>query len=330
MFTCRRCGYCSEYKSNLKNHLKRKFPCKPIIETVTIDELLKEINCVNTNVNSVNTNVNSVNTNVNNSVNTNVNNVNTNVNSVNTNVNSVNTNVNSVNTNVNSGYNCKFCNKVFKHRQSRHLHEKKYCKLKNKVLSSNEEKLLLRIENIEKEKDTMRKELEILLERGGNNNNINSNNKVNMQQNIYVNNYGQENLDYITRQYLNSLLKIPFSSIKNLVEKIHFNPEHPENHNVKIPNRKERYAVVYKNGNWEFRNKKDVIESLVDNSYNMIDLHFDGNKIILEDVKKKNFIEFQEKYESENKLKKDIELEIEMDILNKQNKLPDTKDIISK
>ena len=205
------------------------------------------------------------------------------------------------------------------------MHEKKYCK-NNSLEISNKNNLLEYIEHIEQEKKILKQELEHLLEKvGSNNNNTNSNNKVNMQQNIYINNYGQENLDYITTNYLNSLIKIPFVSIQNLVKDVHFNPNHPENHNVKIPNRKERYAIVYNNGSWEFRNKKDVIDTLVDNSYNMIDLHYDGNKLILEATKQKNFDDFQNKFETDSKIKKDIELDIELDILNNQGKYLDIK-----
>ena len=175
---------------------------------------------------------------------------------------------------------------------------------------------------MEEDKKSLKKYIELLLVNvGSNNNNTYISNKVNMQQNIYINNYGQENLDYIGSGYMNNLVNIPFRSVQNLVKDIHFNPNHPENHNVKIPNRKEKFAIVYKNGEWEFRNKKDVIETLVDNSYNMIDLHFENNKLVLEDNKKKRFIDFQNKFESDDKTKRDIELEIELDILNNQGKV---------
>ena len=71
MYRCERCGYSSEYKSNLKNHFKRKNPCNSTYRERCLGSLLEEINQISENVN-------------------NVNNVNTNTNSVNTNTNSVN------------------------------------------------------------------------------------------------------------------------------------------------------------------------------------------------------------------------------------------------
>ena len=44
MYTCERCGYCSLYKGNLKNHLNRKIICKPLLKDIGIVELKEKIN----------------------------------------------------------------------------------------------------------------------------------------------------------------------------------------------------------------------------------------------------------------------------------------------
>ena len=136
-----------------------------------------------------------------------------------------------------------------------------------------------------------------------------------LQQNVYINNYGNENLDYLTEGYLTSLLKIPCGSVLTLLKDIHFNANHPENHNVKIPNRKEKFAIVYMDGEWKIRMKKDVISNMVDMSYNIVDCYFEDNKMILSDTKRTNFIEFQTNYDN-GKLKKVIEGDLEVEILN--------------
>ena len=101
--------------------------------------------------------------------------------------------------------------------------------------------------------------------------------------------------------YLISLLKISSGSV--LLKDIHFNPNHPENHNVKIPNGKEKFAIVYMNGEWEVRKKRDVISNMVDMSYNIVDCYCEDNKMILSDTKRNNFIEFQTNYDN-GKLKR--------------------------
>lgn len=42
MHTCRRCGYNSEDRSHFLRHLKRKNPCRAILEDVSVEDMLKE------------------------------------------------------------------------------------------------------------------------------------------------------------------------------------------------------------------------------------------------------------------------------------------------
>ena len=174
------------------------------------------------------------------------------------------------------------------------------------------------IKEYDKEIGKMKKQIENLFINmstiTNNNNTITNSNNVNMQQNITINSYGKENLEYLTQDYLTSLLKIPYRSIPNLVKKIHFNPNHPENCNIKIPNRKEKFAKVYNSGSWEFKNKKEVIESIVDNSYNIIECHYDDIQEYLEENKKGKFLLFKEKYDDDGK--REIERDTELVILN--------------
>ena len=55
------------------------------------------------------------------------------------------------------------------------------------------------------------------------------------------------------------------SSIPNLVKQIHFHPEHKENHNVKIPNKKLPHLQTFNGEEWQTMNKKEGIEHLVVN-----------------------------------------------------------------
>jgi hypothetical protein len=46
-------------------------------------------------------------------------------------------------------------------------------------------------------------------------------------------------------------MRMGFHSTIQLTKAIHFNPKHPEYHNVYIPSMKDKYAMVYKNKNWD-------------------------------------------------------------------------------
>ena len=330
MFNCERCGYCSLYKSNLKSHLNRKNICKPIVKDIDIKVLKEKINQNKKLIKNVSIGSQNV------SMDVSIGSPNVSIGSPNV---SMDVSIGSPNVSMDvsiENYKCRFCSKIFKHRQSRHRHELGCCCLikepKSLLVStisedkqSNDIKLLEYIEIIKQEKKDiqkenelikrekkgMRKEIEKLLDKVGN---VTTNNNM-LQQNIIINNYGNENLDYLTEGYLTSLLKIPCGSVLTLLKDIHLNPNHPENHNVKIPNRKEKFAIVYINGKWKLRKKKEVISSMVDMSYNIVDCYFEDNKMILSDTKRNNFIEFQTNYDN-GKLKKGIEGDLEVELLN--------------
>ena len=66
----------------------------------------------------------------------------------------------------------------------------------------------------------------------------------------------------------------------------------------------------------EIENKREVIASMVDNSYNMIECHYDEVKGFLEENKNKRFLLFKDHYDSDGKTKKGIEMETELIVLN--------------
>ena len=64
-----------------------------------------------------------------------------------------------------------------------------------------------------------------------------------------INSFGKENTSYITKDYIDSLISQgPMNIIPTLLKYIHFNPNHKENHNIKITNKKDNYAQIF-NGN---------------------------------------------------------------------------------
>ena len=163
------------------------------------------------------------------------------------------------------------------------------------------------------EKSEMRNEIETLLEKVGNViNNITHN-----QQNIYINNYGQENLSYITSNYLNSLLKKPYGAIPKLIKDIHFHPKHPENMNIKITNKKLSYAKVWEDNKWSIKDKNEIINNMVDKGFNIIEEQYEENEAKLDCSKKQNYEDFQKKFsEKDKELHKNLEKNTEIIIIN--------------
>ena len=98
------------------------------------------------------------------------------------------------------------------------------------------------------------------------------------------------------------------------MEYIHFNPEHIENQNVKIPNKKDSFAKVYDGTKWEYKDKNETIENMTDKAYGIINSHYDqGSNKYIDDMTQKLA---QKDKETLKKIQKDTEVMI----LNKQSK----------
>ena len=208
---------------------------------------------------------------------------------------------------------CKFCLKKY----SRKCHLSRHMKTCNvvKKMKNMEEKIVSltnKINNLNKYPNVTTI-----------NNNVNVNNTINVNNtlNVVINNYGNENMDFITSDFLDDLIKIPFGSVQNLVETLHFSENHPENHNIKINNKKLPYASIYRNNKWELINKKECLVDIVDRSYMIIDLHYnEEGHINLQPNQKKRYEKFQNLYDNDDQdLKRKLVMDTELVILNNGN-----------
>jgi hypothetical protein len=157
----------------------------------------------------------------------------------------------------------------------------------------------------------------------GTTNHTNSHNNIETQQNITINinAFGNENTDYIDEKAILSCIGLVYKSIPSLLEKIHFDPKHPENHNIKITNKKLPYAsVMGNNQKWKTVDRKDAIETMVQNGYNMLDEKYVENKDKLLPAKQQKFEGFLSKLETEDKdVMRQIKSEVDMMVLNGGN-----------
>ena len=55
------------------------------------------------------------------------------------------------------------------------------------------------------------------------------------------------------------------------MKEIHFNTEHPENHNISIPNKNKNIIKTYDGEFWESGNKKEAMESIVESLFDKFD-----------------------------------------------------------
>lgn len=100
------------------------------------------------------------------------------------------------------------------------------------------------------------------------NNSVDNSTNNNIVNNIFVNNYKESSTNHISHDEIMTCMKRCMMAVPYMIEKIHFDKNVPENHNVCLSNHKEKKALIKENGQWLIKNAPD----LVSNIYN--DCHF--------------------------------------------------------
>ena len=204
-----------------------------------------------------------------------------------------------------SKYKCHNCSAIFSRKDNLKRHLRLYCK---SVKGTNiEDYMGMNINN-----GTI------------NNTTDNSVKHCTITNNITINNYGKEKIDHILKdtQFINSLLKGPYTAIPRMIEAIHFDRDHPENMNVRIQNKKEPWILVFKGGKWMHERKKEVLDDIIDKSYASLDLEYPQNKGKLNNVEAERYYDFQSKMDDKDDiLIKNMRQDAEKVILNNRENI---------
>ena len=341
MYSCKRCGYATDIKGNLKNHFKRKRKCKCILSDISIETLKSDLGGMKKIPSKIPQKSSKI---------LKIPQFESQLNHFESQLNPIESQLNHFESQLpKKNFKCPYCEKGYSRHDNLKRHISKFCK--NRSINNKQESDLLEVikemkEERAKDKEERAKEIaelkkhhaleiERLLEqqydrKNGVQTNIktvenmsnkveNNNNKVE-NMNIIINNYGNENLEYISGILLQNLLRTPYSSIPKLIKVRHFHPNHPENHNIKITNKKLPYANVWNNNKWVLKDKKEVIDDLVDKSYNMIDTEYDNGH--LDGKKKENYKRFQIKFDNKDKgLHKQLKRDTELLLINESDNM---------
>lgn len=204
MYTCKRCGYNSEFKSNLTRHLRKRVPCKAELEDIPRDELLGEV----------------------------------------------------VEKEADTEWTCPICHDVFHSRSSMYRH-KRSCKEKT------EQKEKYRIEELESRLQELESTTTHHTHIQQQVNNVNRG-TIN---NITINAIGKEDIGYLTehpkfQEFMVRCIRDRMEGVCNYLVKKHFDPAHPENHNLKKLNKKDDFMEVYDGRKWKLRYSEDILEDI--------------------------------------------------------------------
>lgn len=108
-------------------------------------------------------------------------------------------------------------------------------------------------------------------------NNTSNTTNTNVENVIVINNFGNETLEHISNDFLNKCVRERKRGIVNLLDKIFFDPNVPENRNVKLISRKQKVLGTYKNGTWLRSNSHSVLEDMIGKGYKILYKHYLAN-----------------------------------------------------
>jgi len=183
-------------------------------------------------------------------------------------------------------YKCENCGKEFKTSSGKCKHKKK-C-LINPVIIQKKENDKLKEElgkEVSKRKELEKQVEQLILEKTQlqeaharviNNDHSNTNNitTIGRDQNIIiVNNFGEENIEYLLKDenFIKKCIESSINSIHKYLDNVHFNKEHPENRNIKMTNLLGPYMDYIKEGKWNKIEKNILIPKIIDKSIDVVD-----------------------------------------------------------
>ena len=256
-----------------------------------------------------------------------------------------NNNLKEINEKPEKMFKCKYCSKSYKYSQGLSKHIKYSCKnnkdedLKELVRLMNEQ-LKMKNKSIDtsmfmKEIAKRDKAIKILTKKldvvglDGNqlcktivNNSYNktmnnTQNNVNIQNNHITLNLKETNMSFLTPKDYSEIFGRLNMCIPALIKKVHCNKEHPENMNIYIPNIKNKYIMVYEDGDWKLKNRDEIIDYLIEDRACCLEEWLDTQTDETCEKMRQKFVNFQEEW-SKNHIQwnKRMKEEIQEDLYN--------------
>ena len=152
------------------------------------------------------------------------------------------------------------------------------------------------------------KQINMLLEKVGNttiNNNCSTthhtqhntqhNTHIETNNTVQLNNYGNEDLTMLTENYMRKMVIYPYTAIPKMIKKIHFNEKYPANQNIRMLNKKDNKIQIRNNDKWEFVDKKETLEQLINEKNFQLETYYENNKDKFEDKYQDRYDGFQDK-----------------------------------
>ena len=184
---------------------------------------------------------------------------------------------------------CNYCGKEFSRKDNLTRHIDGYCKVKkendrkmdalmerlikieenNRRLEESDKKNAEKIARLEEENSNYKKII-------NNTQNIGTLNNIGTQNITFkINAYGTEDSSKITVNDYKRILGRGMNSVPAFVEKLHFDKNVPENHNVYISNLRDEYVLMYDGKIWRLKDRDDALQQLYDDKSDILETKFE-------------------------------------------------------
>jgi len=327
-YTCFRCGYETHIKTILIRHLSRKNICEHKLYDININQFKEYIENGNNCDEYIKLYISQQKSNKNTTSSQQKNNKDTTFSQQKSNKNTTFSQQKNK-TSTKGEYKCQYCNKILSYKQSYYRHlkictEKKQddevkesmtelVQILNKQLQDQNDQIKhfkKELDKRDKELDKNNRHIEELIKKAGINN---SNNTINVQNNIKLLSYSDTDRSHLTDKDILKCLKHSNFCVPYLIEKVHFDANKPENHNVYISNLKNKYVMMYDGDKWECKDRDEQIDNLIDDNQGIIEYRLEewienGNKYPEMMRKFNRYIEKKDHNIVINKIKEEIKL----------------------
>lgn len=181
---------------------------------------------------------------------------------------------------------CKYCTQRFNSKSAMYKHSKKcgIMHLQSTINSQNEastSQLQQDMLNLKNELASVKDEIKsikslpvqnITINTTNHHNIINTQNTTNnITQNI--NNFGSESTSHLSAEFLEHCLRNPKKGMSKLIENIHYNPDVPENHNLRFKSVKQNTFERLIDSEWRVCDASNTLDELIRKGYRILNAH---------------------------------------------------------
>lgn len=158
---------------------------------------------------------------------------------------------------------CEYCDTTFAHQSSKSRHIKN-CKHRNDCIEDLKVKVKMLTDKVNMLQDN---------NHSFTNNTTNNNNNIGTinVQNVHLRDFGQENIEYLSDNFISRCFAN--RDILRLIEIIHCDKQHPENHNVRIRSQKRQQIEIRENARWMVKDEDEALTDLIQNGYRVLVRH---------------------------------------------------------